>query len=91
MRVLGAGDQRLVVAAGVEEAALRRVPELLDHDVGQVQGRLDPARLERRLVQRHQGVDQEGVILQVGVQLGRRAGAAGAQQPAVGRAHPCSG
>ena len=68
--VLRPSDQGLVALAGVEEAALLRVGELVDHYPGQVEGTVDPARLARGLVQSGQAVDQVGVIVEVGIELG---------------------
>ena len=84
--VLLPGDQRLVALARVEEPAVLGVGELVDHDPGQVEGRVDPARLAGRLEQPGQAVDQVGVVVEVGVELGL-AVLVGVEQPAVvGRA-----
>ncbi len=69
-QVLCPRDQGLVALAGVEEAPLVRVGELVDHHPGQVEGTVDPARLARGLVQSGQAVDQVGVIVEVGIELG---------------------
>ena len=53
------------------EEAAGRIGEAVDHDAGQVLRGPDPADVERRLVQIDKGVDQEGVILEVGVDLRR--------------------
>ena len=58
------------------------VGEAGDHRVGQLPGRGEPARLERRLVEGEQRLEQEGVVLEVGVQCAR-AVLARAQQPAL--------
>ena len=66
--VLAAGHQALVVRGGLEEAAALLVGEALDHRVRQLARGGEPARLERRLVQGEQRLEQEGVVLEVGVQ-----------------------
>ena len=43
--------------------------EPLTHRVGDLPGRQQPAALKGRLVERDQGLDQEGVVLQVAVEL----------------------
>ena len=81
--VLAARDQLLVVGGGGEEAAVLGVGEALDHRVRGRAGGVEPARLEGRLVERQQRLDQKGVVLQIGIQL-RLAAVEGAQQPAIG-------
>ena len=87
MDVFLAGDQGLVAAAGEEEAPLLCVGEFVDHDRGQLQGRLDPARFAGRLVQPGQAVDQVGVVVEIGVELGL-AVLVGVEQAAVVAPHP---
>ncbi len=88
VRILAAGDELLVVLAGVKESAVLRVPKLIEHHFDELLGGCDPARLEGRLVQIDQRFDQVGVILQVAIQprldVARQARAI---QPAPGRAH----
>ncbi len=66
--VLAAGDQLLVVVRGGEEAATLLVGEALDHRLGGLAGGVEPAHLEGRLVQPQHRLDQEGVVLEVGVE-----------------------
>ena len=66
--VLAPGDQLLVVVGGGEEAAALVVGEALDHRVGRLAGGVEPAHLERRLVEAQQRLHQVGMILEVGVQ-----------------------
>ena len=66
--VLAAGDQLLVVVRGGEEAATLLVGEALDHRLGGLAGGVEPAHLEGRLVEAQQRLDQEGVVLEVGVE-----------------------
>ncbi len=70
--LLAAGDQRFVVVGGREEAAALGVAEAGDHRVGERQGLLEPALLEGRFVEGEQGLEQEGVVLQVGVEAAPR-------------------
>ena len=69
---------------GREEAAVLGVREAGDHLVGQRDRLLEPALLAGRFEQRDQRLEQEGVVLQVRVDLGA-AVVVGAQQPAVAR------
>ncbi len=62
----GAGDQRLVVVAGVEKATVGGA-KVFDHPLGQLTGGLVPTRIEGGLVQLQQPFDEVGVILQVAV------------------------
>ena len=66
--VLAAGDQLLVVVRGGEEAAALLVSEALDHRLGGLAGGVEPAHLQGRLVQPQHRLDQEGVVLEVGVE-----------------------
>ena len=59
------------------------VAEALDHRVGQRARLAEPARVEARLVEGQQRLEQVGVILEVGVEA-PAAVLPGAQQPAVG-------
>ena len=68
--LLAAGDQLLVVAGGGEEAAALGVAEAGDGGVRQRLGLLEPALLEARFVERQQRLQQEGVVLEVGVEAG---------------------
>ncbi len=68
-----------------EEAPFLAVLEVGDHPVGQGPGFPQPARVAGRRVEPEQAVGQEGVILEVGGELGL-ALAIGPQQAAVGRA-----
>ncbi len=78
-----------MVVGGVEEAAALRVPELLEQDLGELLRRGNPARLERRLVERDQRVDEISIVFQVAVQPRLiRAGQTGTVKPALGGAHP---
>ena len=81
--LLAAGDQRLVVVGGGEETAPLGIPEAGDRRTGEIAGLLEPAPLEGRLVQRQQRLEQEGVVLQVCVEL-RLAVLVGAQEAAFG-------
>jgi hypothetical protein len=79
--VLAAGDQGLSVRGRREEAALLGIGEAGDHLVGQPRGGVEEAHLAGRFEQRYQRLEQEGMVLQVGVDLGP-AVVVGAQQPA---------
>ena len=68
---------------GGEEAAALGVAEAGDHGLGEGLGLLEPALLEGRFVKRQQRLEQEGVVLQVGVEMGP-AVLVGAQQAPVG-------
>ena len=68
--VLAAGDQFLVVVRGGEEPAALVVGEALDHRVGGLARGVEPANLEGRLVEAQERLDQEGVVLEVGVEPG---------------------
>ena len=81
--LLAAGDQRFVVVGGGEEAAALVVAEAGDHRLGELAGPLEPALLEGRFVEGEQRLEQEGVVLEVGVEVGA-AVLVGAQQVAVG-------
>ena len=83
LEVLAPRQQLLVVGRGLEEASVLRVGETLDHGVGQGTRLGEPARIEAGLVQGEQRLEQERVVLQVGVELGL-AVLPGAQQPPVG-------
>ena len=65
--VLAPGEQLLVVVGGEEEAAAFVVAVLLDHRVGQRLRLVEPLLLAGRVVQRQQAVDEEGVVVEVGV------------------------
>ena len=54
-----------MVLAGVEEALHLLVPEQLEHLVGQLDGALEVAWLQRGGVRCEQGVDEAGVVLEV--------------------------
>ena len=84
LELLAPRDQLLVVGRRGEEAAALGVAEARDDRVRQRPRLGEPARLERRLVQREQRLEQEGVVLEVGAQL-RPAVVERAQQPALGR------
>ena len=73
----------LVIVGGEEEPRPGRVREVLQHRVGEFCGGAQPLRLEGRLVERHEGVSEEGVVFEVAVELRRGVGRAGAEQPAV--------
>src|SRR3954454_13209189 len=77
--VLAARDQLLVVLGGREEAAVLRVREALDDRVGERPRLGEPARVERRLVERDQRFEQEGVVLEHRAEP-RPAAVVGAQQ-----------
>ena len=77
--VFGPGQQGLVIARGEEEAAFLGITEIGDHAVGQGARLVHPPGVSRRGVQSQQAVDQVGIILEVGRQLGL-AGPIGPQQ-----------
>ena len=79
--VLAPHDQLLVVVCGGEEAAAVGVGEQLDHLVGGLARGVEPANVERRLVQGQERLDQVRVVLEVGGEV-RAAVLVGAQQPA---------
>ena len=83
--VARAGDQRLVVAAGVEEALHVVVPEQVDHLVRQLDRaeRGSAARRSRCRVASRPSIEA-GVVLEVAVDACAVALLPGAQQPAVG-------
>ena len=66
--VLAPGDQLLMVAGRGEEPALIGIFEELDHPIGCLPRRFEPANLKARLVERQQGLDQIGVVLEIGVE-----------------------
>ena len=69
--LLAPGDQRFVVVGGREEAAALAVGEAGDHGVGEARGRARTRRgSKRRFVEGEQGLEQEGVVLEVGVEAG---------------------
>ena len=78
-------QQALVADGGEEEAPFLAVLEVGDHPIGQGPGFPQPARVAGGRVEPEQAVRQEGVILQVGGELGL-ALAIGPQQAAVGQA-----
>ena len=85
--LLAAGDQLLVVVGGREEAAALGVAEAGDRSSSaRARASLEPARLEGRFVEGEQRLEQEGVVLEVGVEAGA-AVLVGAQQAALGVAH----
>src|SRR6201999_1581702 len=67
LELLAARDQRLVVVGGGEEAAALGVGEALQDRVRERARLAEPARVERGLVQGQQRLEQERVILEVGV------------------------
>src|SRR3972149_5741424 len=77
-----ARDQRLVVAARVEEALDALVPEEVDHLVRPSDGLAQVAPLEGGLIDGEQAVDEAGVVLEVAVEA-RDAVFPAAQQAAV--------
>ena len=58
-----------MVVRGLEEPAPARVGKPLDHRVCQLARGHEAARVERRLVEAQQRLDQEGVVLEVAVEL----------------------
>ncbi len=86
LEVLAPDDQRFAVCGGREETALLGVGEAGDHLVGQRHGLVKPALLAGGFEQRDQRLQQEGVVLEVGVDLGL-AVVVGAQQAAATVAH----
>ncbi len=82
LEVLAPHDQLFAVGGGGEEAAVLLVGEARDQLVGQLACVLEPALLAARFKQRQQRLQQEGVVLQVGADLGL-AVVVGAQQTAV--------
>src|SRR5215212_8635923 len=83
--LLAAGDQLFVVGGGRVEAAALGVAEALDRLLCQGVRLGVPAGLESRLVERQQRLEQEGVVLQVGAEVGASV-LVGAQQAAFGLA-----
>src|SRR3954451_2868126 len=83
LQVLATGQELLVVRRGLEEAAALLVGEARDHRVGELASGTKPARVERRLVEREERLEEEGVVLQVCVQL-RLAVLVSPEQPTVG-------
>ena len=84
--LLAAGDQRFVVVGGGEEAAALVVGEAGEQGVGELAGALEPDGLEARFVEGEQGLEQEGVVLQVSLEVGATV-LVGAQQVALVVAH----
>ena len=70
------------MSAGIEERGAVGIGELLQHRLGQRQSLLEPAPVKGRLVEGDQAVDQEGVVFEVGAELGP-AVLVGAEQAAV--------
>ena len=81
-----AHHQILVAAPGVIERPGRRIPEELQHRIGQLEGGVQPAAVESGLIQRQQAVGHKGIVLQIAGQLGLPV-AVGTQQAAVGVPH----
>src|SRR5829696_9710193 len=65
LELLAPRDQRLVVVRGREEAAVLEVGEAREDRLGKLARGAEPARVERRLVQRQQRLEQERVVLEV--------------------------
>ena len=84
--LLAPGDQLLVVLVGREEPAVLAVGEALEDRVGERLRLGEPPRVERRLVERQQRVEQERVVLEHRPQP-RLAAVVGAQEAAVLVAH----
>src|SRR6187399_396788 len=64
--LLATGDQRFVIVRGGEEAAALRVGEAGEQGVGKVASAFEPDGLEARFVEGEQGLEQEGMVLEVG-------------------------
>ena len=83
LELLAAGDQRLVVGRGGEEAAALGVGEAVEDLVGERARLGEPARVEGRLVEREQRLEQERVVLEVGVEVGAALVVRAQEPPAV--------
>jgi hypothetical protein len=70
LEVLAPRDQRFAVGGGREEAAVLGIGEAGDQRVGQRRRLGEPALLAGGFEQRDQRLQQEGVVLEVGVDLG---------------------
>src|SRR5262249_53918289 len=81
--LLAPRDQILVVGGGREEGAALGVAEAIDHRLRYGLRLLVPALLEARFVQRQERLEQERVVLEVGVEASL-AVAVGAQQVPLG-------
>ena len=86
--VLGAGEKFFVIVGGVIESAAIAIEVILDHDLGQVLSLLEPAGIAAGIVQAKQTMDEEGIIVEIAVDLGRRClarrGPVGSQQSTLG-------
>src|SRR5687768_18549863 len=58
------GDELLRVFRGIEEGASLLIPEPLDHRIGDLPRTVDPALVERQLVNRDESKRDRGVILE---------------------------
>src|SRR5581483_1213688 len=65
----GAAEQRLMVAAGVEKAAVLLIGKEADRLVHQTARLAEPARIKVGLVQSQQAIGQEHIVLQVAVEV----------------------
>ena len=70
MNVFLARDQGLVAIAGEEEPPLLCIAKLVNHDLGETQSRVNPVGFAGRFIQPCQAVNQVGVVVEIGVELG---------------------
>src|SRR5439155_24320211 len=88
--VLSAGEKFFVIVGGIKKAPIVAVQVIFDHVVGQTLGQFEPAVIATGVVQAKQAVDEESVVVEVGVNFCRRGlprgGPVSSQQSAVRRA-----
>ena len=75
-------NEFFVIVAGEEKAPLLPILELFQQHVGECAGKLQIRPAEPRLQQFQQGIQHEGIIIQIGIQM-RLAILAGRQQAAI--------
>ncbi len=68
--VLGAGEKFFVIVGGVIKSAAIVIEVILDHNLGQVLSLLEPAGIAAGIVQAKQTMDEEGIIVEIAVDLG---------------------
>ena len=84
MQILVAGDERLVIVRRVEEAARSLSVNRAIRSSARSMAVVDKSRLERRLIDVDQRVDQAGIVVEIGVER-RPAVLVDVQQLPVGR------
>ena len=75
-----------MIVGGVKESATGRIGEVVENDVHQPNGFVDPTLFEIRFVQTHERIGERGVVIEVGIELGVTM-AIGVKQPAIVASH----